>query len=342
MAKRKESKREKNRKRKILLALLLVIFTGVILTANTYAWFTSNKTITVDAIDVQVTTANGIQVSTDATNWKTVITNTDLNNTLLASTLYPTNTNQLPFKSTNALIAPVSTGGTVASGKLKMFLGELGTNESNATVLKTTAETDTKGATGNYVAFDLFFLVTQNSVVKLGSGSSVTTSTGATNKGLKNAARVAWIKEGNAAAGDVSSAQGLANGTEGTTLIWEPNNNVHTDAAIADALSTYGVTIQSDTEVANYYGVDAAIGGSGVILKPITPGTNFKQVTPGLKTRDGALTSDQDWFSLDAGITKVRFYLWVEGQDYDCENNASGDAISFNMNFVLPDTTTNP
>lgn len=335
MAKRKESKKENKRKRKILLALLLVVFTGIILTANTYAWFTSNKTITVDAIDVQVTTANGIQVSTDATNWKTVITNTDLNNTLLASTLYPTNTNQLPFKSTSNLIAPVSTGGTVASGKLKMYLGELGTNSSDNKVLTSTASVEAKGATGNFVAFDLFFLVTQNSVVKLGSGSSVTTSTGATNKGLKNAARVAWINEGSASAGDVSSAQGLANGT--TALIWEPNNNVHTDAAIADALSTYGVTITSSTQVANYYGVDAAIATPGVILNPITPGTNFKQVTPGLKTQDGALTTDQSWFTLNAGITKVRFYLWVEGQDYDCENNASGDAISFNMNFVLQD-----
>ena len=334
MAKRKESKREKNRKRKILLALLLVVFTGVILTANTYAWFTSNKTITVDAIDVQVTTANGIQVSTDATNWKTVITNTDLNNTLLASTLYSTNTNQLPFKSTNALIAPVSTGGTVASGKLKMYLGELGTNSNDVTVLTSTAETDTKGAVGNYVAFDLFFLVTQNSVVKLGSGSSVTTSTGATNKGLKNAARVAWINEGNTTAGDVSGAQGLLQGTQ--ARIWEPNNNVHTDAAIADALSTYGMGVTSNQVIANYYGVDAAIS-TGVPLNPITPGTNFKQVTPQLATGDGALTADQDWFTLNAGITKVRFYLWVEGQDVDCENNASGDAISFNMNFVLPD-----
>ena len=86
---KQEKNKDKRRRRKILLALLLVVFTGIILTANTYAWFTSNKTITVDAIDVQVTTANGIQVSTDATNWKTVITNTDLNNTLLASTLYP-------------------------------------------------------------------------------------------------------------------------------------------------------------------------------------------------------------------------------------------------------------
>jgi len=334
MAKRKETKKEKNRKRKILLALLLVVFTGIILTANTYAWFTSNKTITVNSIDVQVTTANGIQVSTDATNWKTIITNTDLNNTLNATSLYSTNTNQLPLKSTDNTVVPVSTGGTIASGKLKMYTGELGANASTGVAeLTTTSSVETKGDTGAFVAFDLFFLVSQNSVVKLGSGSSVTTSTGASNKGLKNAARVAWINEGNAATGAVSAAQGLNNGT--TAVIWEPNNNVHTDAAIADALSTYGMTVTSSQVMGNYYGVDKEF--ASVSLNPINPGTNFKQVTPTLKTGDGALTADQDWFTLSAGITKVRFYLWIEGQDVDCENNASGDAISFNMNFVLQD-----
>ncbi len=334
MAKRKETKKEKNRKRKILLALLLVVFTGIILTANTYAWFTSNKTITVNSIDVQVTTANGIQVSTDATNWKTIITNTDLNNTLLNTSLYSTNTNQLPLKATDNTVIPVSTGGTVASGKLKMFSGELGANASTGVAeLTTTASVESKGNSGDFVAFDLFFLVSQNSVVKLGAGSSVTTSTGASNKGLKNAARVAWINEGYAATGNVSAAQGLSGGT--TALIWEPNNNVHTDAAIADALSTYGMTVTSSQVMANYYGVDKEF--SAVSLNPITAGTNFKQVTPGLKTADGALAADQDWFTLPAGISKVRFYLWIEGQDVDCENNASGDAISFNMNFVLQD-----
>ena len=240
-------------------------------------------------------------------------------------------TTRIPFKSTNALIAPVSTGGTVASGKLKMYLGELGSDDNTGNaLLSTTASVETKGAGGDFVAFDLFFLVSQNSVVKLGAGSSVTTSTGATNKGLKNAARVAWINEGN-----VSAAQGLANGT--TAVIWEPNNNVHTSAAIADALSTYGMNITASQVIPNYYGVDNVIASPGVSLNPITAGTNFKQVTPTLSTADGALAADQTWFSLNAGITKVRFYLWIEGQDVDCENNASGDAISFNMNFVLQD-----
>ena len=36
-------------------------------------------------------------------------------------------------------------------------------------------------------------------------------------------------------------------------------------------------------------------------------------------------------FSLNAGITKMRVYFWVEGQDVDCENNASGTGISLNI-----------
>ena len=97
------------------------------------------------------------------------------------------------------------------------------------------------------------------------------------------------------------------------------------------------MNITASQVIPNYYGVDNVIASPGVSLNPITAGTNFKQVTPTLSTADGALAADQTWFSLNAGITKVRFYLWIEGQDVDCENNASGDAISFNMNFVLQD-----
>jgi predicted ribosomally synthesized peptide with SipW-like signal peptide len=339
---KQEKKKDKRRRRKILLALLLVVFTGIILTANTYAWFTSNKTITVEAIDVQVATANGIQVSVDGVNWKTIITNADLNSTLQSSTLYTTNTNQLPFRTNNntasTTVKPVSTGGTIADDKLNMYLGELASDASGNTILKSTKSTEAKRDTGDFVAFDLFFMVTQNSTVKLGKGSEVSASTGATNRGLKNAARAAFIKLGKATIGsNASTIQGIGGGTD--MIMWEPNNNVHTDAAIADALSTYNLSITNTTQVNSYYGVDAVLS-TGVSLKDLGSssnpiGTNFKSVTPTLKTPDGALTDDQNWFSLDAGITKVRFYLWIEGQDVDCENTASGDAITYNMNFVL-------
>ena len=35
------------------------------------------------------------------------------------------------------------------------------------------------------------------------------------------------------------------------------------------------------------------------------------------------------------GITKVRVYMWVEGQDVDCEDKASGGSLSFNLAFSI-------
>ena len=75
----KKSQSKKNRKRKgILLAIIMILFTGVVLTASTYAWFTANRSVTVESIDVNVQATEGLQISTDATDWKAVITNDDL------------------------------------------------------------------------------------------------------------------------------------------------------------------------------------------------------------------------------------------------------------------------
>ena len=37
-------------------------------------------------------------------------------------------------------------------------------------------------------------------------------------------------------------------------------------------------------------------------------------------------------FMLPEGISKIRVYAWVEGQDIDCENNAAGSDFKFNFN----------
>ena len=36
-------------------------------------------------------------------------------------------------------------------------------------------------------------------------------------------------------------------------------------------------------------------------------------------------------FDLKAGVTKMRIYMWIEGQDIDCENNATGSDITYNV-----------
>jgi hypothetical protein len=40
-------------------------------------------------------------------------------------------------------------------------------------------------------------------------------------------------------------------------------------------------------------------------------------------------------FTVGSGITKMRIYMWVEGQDVDCENAASYDDIDFNLQLTV-------
>lgn len=40
-------------------------------------------------------------------------------------------------------------------------------------------------------------------------------------------------------------------------------------------------------------------------------------------------------FSLKADITKVRMYMWIEGQDVDCEDDASGSNIAFDLQLTV-------
>ena len=64
----KNQEQQKKKKRKILLSLIIVLFVGIILTASTYTWFTANRTVTVEALDVNVSTTAGLLISTDAIN----------------------------------------------------------------------------------------------------------------------------------------------------------------------------------------------------------------------------------------------------------------------------------
>ena len=105
----KKSKEKKNLKSSLLILLLLAI----LLIASTYAWFTANRTVTISSLEVNVQAQNGLQISTDAEDWKAVITSEDI-----LTGAYVGNTNKIPVS-----MAPVSTDGTVADGNMNMFYG---------------------------------------------------------------------------------------------------------------------------------------------------------------------------------------------------------------------------
>lgn len=325
--------KRKKRSKKIFIAILMILFSGVVLTASTYAWFTANKTVTVEQIEVNVAASNGLQISVDATNWKTLISNADIQG---AGTTYTGAVNQLPTTS----IVPTSSIGEIdtTTGFMKMFKGDIVSNASGTNILKAERSTETHSTTtGDFIAFDLFFQVTEDTPVYLTSASNVIAVDAS--KGIENAARVAFVEQGNAAAGTaVGTVQGLK--SDGTTpaIIWEPNTDVHKPAAVVAALSTYGITTsEAGAARINYNGVKAPIPEGESIPLNSTDEKYFSAVTPKLTSVAAGIPNDAylQLFTLKAGTTKVRIYMWVEGQDVDCENNASGSSLAYNLQFSV-------
>ena len=327
--------KRKKRSKKIFIAILMILFSGVVLTASTYAWFTANKTVTVDEIQVNVAASNGLQISVDATSWKTLISNEDIRG---AGTTYAGAVNQLPTTS----IVPTSSIGEIdaTTGFMKMFKGDIISSATGTNILKAVQSTETHSTTsGDFIAFDLFFQVTEDTPVYLTSASKVIAV--GDSKGIENAARVAFVEQGNAAAGTaVGTVQGLKSDGTKPSIIWEPNTDVHKPAAVVAALSTYGITT-TETGAAriNYNGVKALIPENANIPLNSTDTNYFSAVTPALTSVAAGIPEDAylQLFTLKAGTTKVRIYMWVEGQDVDCENNASGSSLAYNLQFSVLD-----
>lgn len=361
------AKKRKEKNRRIFLLLVMMVMTGIMFASSTYAWFTSNKTVSVSDVQVNVTSKNGIQISADATNWKSVIQLADLLGAQAGK--YPGAVNQIP--STANSIEPVSSALNVdANGKMEMFRGNIlssnlkgscsvgegaytteadcqaqggawtpGTEGEN--ILTATKENETNGTEGNYVAFDLFFKVDSDKDVPVylsAAGSGVKAS-GADN-GIKQASRIAFVELGHAVAGtSVAQLQALNAGAASKVYLWEPNYDIHTPAGVAHARDVYGITTtETNGGIDSYSGVKAEITEDKNILWGSATeeknATYFKKITPTYQTKADWITGTKEIFTLSSGITKMRIYMWVEGQDVDCENVASGTNIIYSLQIT--------
>ena len=350
MAKKKE---RKNRLKSLILLLFLTI---VLLSTSTYAWFTANRSVSIDPINVQIAASSGLQISTNASDWKTLITNTDIS----SPTGYTAHKNQLPSE-----LAPVSTDGTVASGYLQFYKGVVEGDDDNGGAMSLTATKspdEAAGTTGDFIAFDVFLKVddSEGADIFLTNGSGVTVTATYDDKGLQNAARYAFVNKGNTAStSTAATAQALNNAS--SSIIIEPNYDAHTSTGVANASTYYNqTTTQGASGVAAvpYKGVKAAISNP-IILVNTNPGgspsaTYFGDISTLYRTnvaysnagsgREAYKGSTKEAhllnvFHLQTGITKMRIYMWVEGQDVDCENAASGAYLTYKIGLTLDDET---
>ena len=321
------------RKTSIKSSILVLLLMAILLISSTYAWFTANQTVTISTLNVNVVAQNGLQISADGKEWKAVLGNEDIMPGEGLNASYSGNSNQIPES-----LVPVSSIGDVVDGKMAMFKGTVTSDENPDSdtygkyVLSSTKSSESRGTTGDFIAFDLFLKVDADTEIVLASGSDVTA--GANDKGLKNSARVAFVtaadddvKAAGAAVSDIQSV------VPSVTYIWEPNTNVHTAAALSHAASNYGLAdLTSSTVLTSYNGLKDVT--TTPLLLDSTDENVFEAVTPAYKTLENNEV-DTDVFTLKAGITKVRVYMWVEGQDIDCENTASGTDINFDIQFQV-------
>lgn len=381
-------KRTKANRQKLNNLLILLLLTAVLLVMSTYAWFTANRTVNIDSIDVKVSTSNGLQISANAIDWGTILTKEDIAGAI--DNGYGGACNQLPIA-----MAPVSTTLSINGNRLEMFYGDVfadmdassanygkyminsikrpnGLTDETATANGITdrlqeqdsSKITTKGEydKGYYIAFDIFIKSGNDAQDFYMSGNvNEVTPTGGkdelgndiyqlvtTEKGIANAARVALLQGSNIeSSADASAMQALA--TNKAAYMWEPNSDYHTTHGIENGIglgwitSTSHVANSNNQPVIEYSGLNSEFTDD-ILLENATEATDstkFKKVTPEWATKkaetkpSNKMPEYEAGVGIKAGVTKYRVYMWVEGQDIDCENFASGTYLQYNLSFSL-------
>lgn len=356
---------KKEKKRSLRAILLILLIVAVILIGSTYAWFISNNTAKVSTLNVKIETVEGLQISVDASNWKSTITNEDI---LGAGATYSGAVNQLP-----SILKPVSSAGAgyITNSKQDMYtVNAMDTTSTNADdvgrkVIVAEKATDVMGETGQYITFDVFLnlqsgsakdlYLTRSSGVKWDEERAKNDNDSAyqKDKGLQNATRISFLVMKNGESTDEKTAQGWTY-SEGTSqfILWEPNADQHTTAAIENAAGEKPYDVphydRTDLEGATkkvplpYSGVKAnTVQGDNVFFynaSSVNYASKLGTVTPNIATNAGN-TERKKLMTLKPGYTKMRIYMWLEGQDVDCFTGASGTYLNFDLQFQV-DTET--
>lgn len=318
---------KKKRRRALLIPLL---FSAFFLITTSYAWFSANRMVNVESLNVHVQSEGGLEVSTNAIDWKQVVNVQDI---MDARTKYANSVNQIPYE-----MSPVSTGGNTSNGKMAMFLGNATSNDDGDFVLEANQSIETESfgesSDGEFIVFDIFFRVKANKELYL-DGDSKVEYTGDRTNGIENATRIAFVIEGNSV-DEPNISQNLNNAS--SVIFWEPNYDVHTVHGVDHARNTYGITTsQTGGSLIPYSGVISNITtANGVLVGNATQASYpsyFKNMTMNITTPLNGATN-QKILDLTPSVTKVRVYLWIEGQDVDCEDYASYGDITFDMRFT--------
>lgn len=345
---RKEKKQ--NRQKKIVLALLMLLVAGVALSTATYAWFSANTVVTAEDIDVKVTASAGISIAADAENFGKTISMTDVIN--FAKDKAYASTLQLPER-----LSPVSSAGNNGTADFKFYKGLIGEEstlvEASAVTEKTTLD-ENNFTGGDFIAFDIYIRSSLEQDIKLESNKTTIAKLGDNDAYLQSALRIGFLPLGTTtSAGDDQVKDSYGLNTPGTDYsIWNPYPTMHHSASLSKVDTYYG---KDESEVANGYYAFIGESANGTDTKGENTGNYVPYYYSTVKALDdtpayyklidskntnyfvgseSSIIPSNLKFTVGAGITKVRVYVWLEGQDEDCVDAISiSDGLKINLGF---------
>ncbi len=294
------------KKRAFISAIAMLIVSAIVLTSATYAWFSMAKRVEVESMELNVTSPEGIQISANTSAFTTKLTVADITGeSTTRFKAYEGNINNIP-----TTVKPSSTNMDTNGFLPPFYDGSI--NDTG------TMDISSRSDVGSgYVAFDLFIKLKTATTVKFGS-STVTCES---NTDLPTAMRIALVNCGTVdEKAEASAIQAKLPGVSAAgKVVYELDASKHTEAATAlgaSGIMTTKPLIRAGSNIAT----DATY--SNIVSNTTYAG--FLGAT--LATSASAAT-----ISVAAGITRMRVYMWMEGNDVDCANDVAGSTINFNL-----------
>lgn len=361
---------KKNKKKSEMNAMFFIILLAlVIFIISTYAWFSTQRNVSITNLNGTVEVAEGLEISLDAENWSNGLVLGDEEGQLdIIDDAYEGNHNIKPTE-----MLPVSTLGLAGSNRtdLLMLRGTL----NNSIQLNNIQEMDEEETNSEmttypgYFAFDVFLKNSSrqddiDDVLQLNYDSSLEImETENSSTGLQNTARVAFAKYAGTsdtmadAATILKETAGIGVGGSPVYItdvaIWEPNSNDHVDYVVQNnnKITGAGASFNETTQMDTYALTDNSVGQSIAdiykwdgterlvqkqnVLQTTKTSTEDYSIAEGVQNLVSTSDGTTDFGIAPNKICRLRIYVWLEGQDVDCINYAShGGGVTVNIGLV--------
>lgn len=363
MSKKKDSTIEITVAKGILLPSLMMLLVALLLFVSaTYAWFSTRTPYNIDELGIAAGASNNsLTVSADCENWYSDISRADI------ISGYEGARNVLPSNH----IAPVSSSGQIDGDALVFYSGTLTDNGVRAARL---SEPTQSSLSGNFYAYDLFFNSNVDATLLLDEGSSVR-DTDRSATPISASARVAFVNYGSAEDAETTRALSVPVENEfnagykpvGLDEFLDPHKDYYYDSEhghvliknyeltwdLFDGLRRENNLFVLDDSVINSTSVriwepnaslhtssvtaTGAIETRAVSAAGLIGDDNTEVIADNVLFNDlfGLGTDKTSVATVKKGYTKIRIYIWIEGQDADAINEASGRSFSVNLKFTL-------